>query len=170
MDAETVNPRAVAPPVAHRRGLRTFRLAAVTGVLWNRAEAPYQGAASKKLAGRDGRGRIGGSTNQHAAVGSHYSGCSAYGHGVLPFDVVGYHNGAVDWSGRWKAPSVYKQFVLTFKALMCESQCFVREANGGERSSVSSGCQGIQMVPEVRLAASTSSDQDTEQIQVTKEL
>ena len=91
----------------------------------------------RKLAGRDGRGRFGGGTNQHTAVGSHYSGYSAYGHGVLPFDAVGYHNGTVDWSGRWKAPSVYEQFLLTFKALVCESQCFVREANGGERSSVS---------------------------------
>ena len=40
----------------------------------------------------------------------------------------GYHrNGAVGWSWRWKAPSVYEQFLLTFKALVCESQCFVRE-------------------------------------------
>ena len=89
---------------------------------------------------------------------------------------------AVLWiiPGGGRPPAITSNSSLRFKALVCESQCFVREANGGERSSVS--------LRDVARAARVSkwflryysqhrgdfmpasSDQDTEQIQVTEEL
>ena len=88
----------------------TFEVKVVNALAQERAEERRQQRRraqeqrQRRLAGRNGRGSFGGGTNQHKAVGSHYYGYNAYGHGALPFDDVAYHSGVVDWSGRWKAP------------------------------------------------------------------